>query len=272
MNAWYLQTLHTVETLLQAASDSQFVAAVSLLFTLNDQACSISACDFNIVCTMLLLSVIIHLTAMINISDFIFRGKKLAFARVAVIVFQLMLTAWVFSARNTSTFPFESNSLAIMPAACFENLNASDDLGLSDLSNLASNVTSNTNGTSGVWDNIQAATSKTKGLPEYVVLVLFILISCFVVLCEWLFAQTKWDKNIGWGSIIVSIASTTTGILLAVYTFVRYNDLMSAMEVPALYQMAKDQPLTLSQILPLSLLASTILPVISAVTGESLPL
>ena len=213
---------------------------------------------------MLLLSIVVHLNAMINISDFIFKGKTIAITRIAVIVTQLVLTTYVFSARNTATFPFEPESLAIMPAACFENFNATDTLGLRDFTNLASNVTSN--GTDSFWKNIDAATSKAKGLPEYIVLVLFIILAGFTTLCEWLFAQTKWSKRIGWGSVVVSVTSTITGTGLAIYAFIRYQHLTTGMEVPALYQMGKDKALTLSQILPLSLLASTIIPTIGAVT------
>jgi hypothetical protein len=263
---FYLKALNTVETLLHAMSDTQLVSAISLLFTLNGQSCSISAYDFDIVCTMLMLSIVVHLCTMINISDFIFKGKSVAFPRLATIITQLVLTFFVFAARNTSTFPFEPASLAILPAACFENFNATDDFGLSDFANFASNATSN--GTDGLWNTIQAATNTTKGLPEYVILVSFVGLALLVILAEWLFVQSNFDKHIGWGSIIICIASTTTGISLGIYGYCRWLHMTNGMHIAAFFQVAKEQKLLLSEILPLSLLGSTILPAIGAITGE----
>ena len=115
---WH-KMIHTIETMLHVSSDTQLVSALSLLFTLNDQACTISAYDFNIVCTMLMISVVVHLNALILISDFIFKGKTIAFSRIALIALQLGLTGSAFAARNTATFPFEPQSLAILPRRLF---------------------------------------------------------------------------------------------------------------------------------------------------------
>ena len=277
----YLQVIHTIETLLHTFSDQQLVSAISLLFTLNDQACTISAYDFNLVCTMLLISVVVHLNSLIMISDFIFKGKAIAFSRIASIALQLILTGIVFSARNTSIFPFEPQALAIMPAACFENTNATSSAGLADFVNLASNITTNAtlttinstgNGTDTLWYNLEAATSTTHGLPEYIALVIFVFLAVVTLLFEWIGTETGWNRHIGWGSIVVSVTSTITSISLTAYAFSRYTALTNGMMVEELYQLAAVTPLTLSQLLPFTLLTSSLFPVINAVVGECLDL
>jgi hypothetical protein len=274
----YLKAVHTIEALLHTFSDQQLVAALSLLFTLNDQSCTISAYDFNLVCTMLLISVVVHLNGLIMISDFIFKGKTLAFSRIASIALQLALTGIVFSARNTEIFPFEPQSLAIMPAACFENSNATSAAGLADAIDFVSNITTNatliatnttgSDGTQTIWANIEAATSKTHGLPEYVVLVIFVFLAIITLVAEWVGSETGWDKHIGWASVVVSILSTIASVSITGYAFWRYNMLTSGMRIEDWYQLSAVQPLTLSQLLPLALLGSSVFPIINALRGE----
>ncbi|KAH8678418.1 hypothetical protein BX600DRAFT_507363 [Xylariales sp. PMI_506] len=255
----YLTLIHTIETLLHTFSDGQLASAVSLLVALNGQACTISAYDFNVVCTMLMIGFVVHLNSLVMISDFVHKGKSIAWSLIFFTIGQLTLTGIVFSARNTSLFPFEPQSLAIMPAACFENTNAANAAGLADFIDLISTSVSNSSSSAAsegsnstvsastqvIWSHIEAASSKTRGLPEYAVL----------------------------GSVCVSIASTVTRLGLAGYAFWRYSHLSRGMKVDEWYQKDAVEDLTLSQILPLALLMSSIFPVINAVTGEfcSLP-
>lgn len=273
---YWLQLVHTVETLLHTFSDQQLVAALSLLFTLNDQACTISAFDYNTVCSMLLMSSAVHLSSLINITDFISKGRRVAISRILPIVLQIVLTGIVFSARNSNHFPHDAQSLAIMPAACFENLDAQNWLGLGDLVDFAGNVTTNTtlaasnattNGTESLSHRISALTGETGGLAEYIVLAICVLLTGFTILIEWL-VQDRWQKHVGWGSIAVSIISTIVGTVLTGHTYAHYTSWKTKMETPEFYQTDDAQPLTFSQILPWALLASGFIPAVNAMAGE----
>lgn len=227
---FYLKTIHTITSLLHTMSDQQLVASIALILSINHQACEISAYHYNLVCTMLLMGIITHLNVLISIPDFWYKGKTLALYRCSTICIQLILTGFIFSARHTKSFPSKASSLAIMPAACFENMHATDGLGFSDFVTFAQNVTSGvtTNSTTNttvpaqLLHNIDAATSATSGMGEYATLVVFMLIAFLVLVYDffevqnWFGAGDGGNKQIGMRrtSIAFSFASISASVII----------------------------------------------------------
>lgn len=242
---FYLKLVHTIETLLHTLSDQQLITSIALLLSINHQACTISAYHYDLVCTMLLMGIITHLNTLINIPDFLYKGKIVAFYRFFGICVQLVLSGFVFSARHTKSFPSKASSLAIMPAACFENMNATHDLGFSDFFSFAQNVTDvTTNSTvtnatvpAQLLHNIDAATSATTGMGEYATLCVFIFIAILVLIYDFFEAQS-WlganPKQIGMrlSTVFFSFTSIAASVIIIAIELTRYNALRSQMEVP----------------------------------------
>jgi hypothetical protein len=271
---YYVRLVYTIESLMHSLGDQQLIAGIALLLVVNHQACQISAYHYNLVCTMLLMSIITHLNTLINIPDFLYKGKTVATYRLIGIFAQFVLSGIVLSARNTSTFPSQPSSLAIMPAACFENMNATQDLGFSDFVGFAQNVTmgSAANTTANVTQilhNIDVATSAVSGLGEYVTLVFFMIFAVVVLAFDYVEAVAFWDSKIMRGvSMFFSGASIFASTVIVGLALYRYNGLRIGMEVQQWYRSADEDDWTLSQILTILLAGSGFLAFLKAVTGE----
>ncbi|KAF2798838.1 hypothetical protein K505DRAFT_371395 [Melanomma pulvis-pyrius CBS 109.77] len=270
---FWIKAVHTIESLLQAISDQQIVAGVALVLAINAQACTISAYHYNLVCSMLLLSGITHLNTLINIPDFVYKGKLVAANRLLAIAFQLVLSGIILSSRNTKSFPSKPSALGVLPAACFENMNALDSLGLQDFVDLAANVTgaatNTTQNATQIWDNIQAATSARSGLGEYITLIIFAIFALLFLVLEFLEAMFFPDTYLHWLSVALSITSEIASAVISFLTISRYFSLRDGMEVEAWFDNAGQDKWTYSQIVPMLLLASGSITLIKAVT-ESL--
>jgi hypothetical protein len=273
---FYLKLVHTIESLLHTSSDQQLVASIALLLAINHQACTITAYHYNLVCTMLLMGIITHLNALISIPDFLYKGKLVGFYRFAGILAQLVLSGIAFSARDTKGFPSVPSTLAIMPAACFENMHALKDFGFADAVSLYQNITTSsansTLNTTQLISNIEHATSGTTGVGEYATLVVFMLFAIFVLLFDFVEAIfTKSLKNsigLRWSSIFFSAASIIASIIIIFIAMTRYNNLRDGMEVPQWYDAASQDEWTYSQILPILLTGSGSIAILKAIGGE----
>ncbi|KAG9227951.1 hypothetical protein BJ875DRAFT_490563 [Amylocarpus encephaloides] len=176
----YVKMVHTIETLLQVLSDQQLISSIALLLSVNAQACQISAYHYNLVCTMLVMGIITHLNTLMNVPDFLHKGKFLAFYRFLGMTIQIILSGLVLSARLTKTFPSRAGPLAILPAACFQE--AGSGLGLSALGDLAANATKEGD----LQANLDAATSATGGIGEYATLAVFIILAVPIIAFDYI--------------------------------------------------------------------------------------
>ena len=269
----YLRLIHTIESVLQTLSDQQLVAGIALLVALNVQACEVSAYHYNVACTMLLLSAITHLNTMINISDFLFRGTWVGLQRLLSIAAQLIFTGIVLSARNTHTFPSKPSALSIMPAACFENMEAMSSLGLGDFIDLAQNVTTaqGPNGTfnaTQIENNVLAATSKTSGLAEYLTLVVFVIVALLFLVAEYFEAKFKPTRFLHWLSIGMSTLSLFASVAITVVAMRTYSDLRTGMEVDEWFVVEEKKKWTFSQLMPMLMLGSGSIALLKAATGK----
>jgi hypothetical protein len=221
---------------------------------------------------MLLLSGITHLNTLINIPDFIYKGKLVAANRLLAIAVQLVLSGIVLSSRNTKAFPSKPSALGVLPAACFENMNALDSLGLQDFADLAQNVTgaatNTTQNATQIWDNIQAATSARSGLSEYLTLIVFTIFALLFLILELLEALLFPQTYLHWLSISLSVTSEIASVAIAILTTSRYFSLRDGMEIPSWFDNAGQDKWTYSQIVPMLLLGSSSITLITAVTGK----
>jgi hypothetical protein len=239
----------------------QLVTGLALLFATFYQGCSISAYHFNIVCYMLLLSLITHLLAFINIPKFLLKdGPLTATLRCAGILLTLILTWLMFRLRDIDAFPTEAGSLAILPATCFENLSGTSLINLNTTFFTTNNLTdiifsSGTNNASYQYTHYF--------LPLGLISILAIIIfpfSCF----------NSWNDYGFWSYCFwtARIVLTLPAIAIAIVATHQYVDLRAAMEIPEWY-LSEKEVLSFSQLVSLTLLASTSLGVGKALIGLS---
>jgi hypothetical protein len=288
--AYYLRLVYVVEKLLYTLSDQQLITGFALLAVLNRKACEISAYHYNLACTMLILSTVTHMNPLIVIHDYFYKGKAIAGYRIAAIITQYGMTTVALSARNTNSFPSKASSLAIMPAACFENMNASNNFGLDDFYSTATNITNtlsnatsasamNSNSTfnaSTTLNEIKAAVAPSQGFAEYIMLVVFLLFAVIFLVAEWWHAeQTQIQKHkiFGWGSIILSAFSITASIIIVGLVIFNYVDLRHGMEVGSWYQRkaAALQPGNYSDFITIFLVTSGSFAAVQAIFGTFCP-
>ena len=248
----YLRLIYIIEKLLHTLSDQQLVAGFALVVLLNRKACEVSAYHFNIACSLLLLSAVTHLSPLFTIHDYLYKGKTIGVYRIAAIVIQYIMSVMALSARNSKSFPSKASSLAIMPAACFENMNASKNLGLDDffnttanMSDIVSNATSvvNSNSTfnaTNTWQDIQAATGPLQGYWEYLTLVVLLGFATIFLFVEWLHTRankkTLKHKPFGWAGIILSAISILASTIVVAIIMNNYHHLTNEMEVDRWFQ------------------------------------
>jgi hypothetical protein len=277
--------VHTLDSLLHSISDGQIIAGLALLLTINSQSCSITAYHYNLACTMLLLSIVTHLNALIAIPSFFHKGKNIATLRVLAIAAQVILTAMIFSARHSVKFPTKASSLAIMPAACFENMNATDLLGFDDLIDIAVNLTSPAS-SSDFLANLEAVSNSTPGFAEYIVLCLFIAFTCILLLLDWFVCHssskkqhqtrsTEAESSLAPWARGISIFLAGLSLVASIYVVIRsvrsYFDLMDAMEIEKWYSPSKTGDWTYAQFMNAFLLGGSSLTLVKAFHGMFLP-
>lgn len=282
----YLRLIYVIEKLLHTLSDHQLVAGFALLAVLNRKACEISAYHFNLVCTLLLLSAVTHLSPLFTIHDYVYKGRTIAIFRIGAIAAQYGMSVTALSARNSNSFPSKASSLAIMPAACFENMNASSNFGLNDffntaanLSDIASNVTSTVSSNStfnanGTWHDIQAAVAPSQGYWQYLTLVVLIILAALFLFAEWLHTHTHPEtlkhKPFGLAGMILSAVSIIASIVVVGTVMVSYYNLRADMEIDRWFQLkaASLQSPGYSDFLIILLVSSGSLYTIQAICGK----
>ncbi|KAH3964588.1 hypothetical protein HBI56_051360 [Parastagonospora nodorum] len=286
----YLRSIHALQRLLHGISDHQLIAGLALLATLNNQACSISAYHYNIVCTMLILSAVTHLNSLLSIQDFIHKGRIVALVRVAAITAQYGLSAMVLSGRNAKTgrgFPMTAGSLGIMPAPCFLNLNASSYFGFGDAIDAAENFTATAFGSGNATMNATAMMDDTSdGLKmspfwQYVLLVVVLGFALVFVIAEGTHAWYKDrqegnkppppSKIISAIGIVLSAVGLFASAAVLILVYIQYENLRRGMEIFAWYQihLAERQSWSYSEFMTVFLITSALLHGVKALS-ESL--
>ncbi|RDL41337.1 uncharacterized protein BP5553_01316 [Venustampulla echinocandica] len=271
---FYLQALNSVTTLIHTISDQAFVACLALLFTLSQQACTISAYHYNLVCLMLVMGIVTHLNTLVSVPDFFTKGKIVATYRVILIIIQMALTGVALSARHHTSFPLDPSGLAALPAACFANANAGDGLGFAGIIDVGANVTAGIGSNSTSNSTSTTGTeSATKGMGIYITLMVFGFFALLILIGDWIeeaFANRK--HKFRWFSIFISVASLIASIVIVFYALAQYNALVNGMEIPKWYKTTIEDKWTFSQYMPVILLASASIPLFKALTDSLLGL
>jgi hypothetical protein len=228
---------------------------------------------------MLIFSAITHLNSLLNIQDYIYKGKLVALIRITAVAVQYALSAVVLSGRNSKTgFPMEASSLSVMPAPCFLNMNAARDFGFGDAIDAAQNFTApvfgSANTTTTNTTTMYATTgAMSESFVEYIMLVVFLVFACVLLLAEWVYAHTHKsrpeakNKPMGVFGIAISVLSIIASLVIAIRVYSRYDHLSSGMEHSAWYQATTGQTWTYSQSVTIFLVASASLHGVQALTG-----
>ncbi len=273
--AYYRRLLHTLDTTLHSLSDAQIVAGLALLIVASFHASCISAYHYNVVCYLMIMSLITHTLVFVNIPSYC--GKKklwIGIARVLAILAILVLTGMLYKARDVAqSFPVDPSSLFIMPASCFVGNQTSvlpDSLLHSSSSN-GTNLTSilEPSGTGeGSWEYghifIPVAIFVAAGL----VFLLLDSIKALETTMKMATAPPHWRM---WITLFIRVGITTTLTAIAIFATVNYYQFKNGFEIDAWYVNNDEDTASLSQVITLTLSTSTLFTALKVISGKYPP-
>ena len=169
MYRWIRKGRKILEAVILSFSDQQMITGLSLVIATRwYMGCTISAYHYDIVCNLVLMSVVTHLCAVTFITPY-FQHLGLGLCRIVLILLTFLFAGFMFAERNNTSFPTGKPSYAptnsthvpnlIAPAACFVSGNI--------------NITNQAEKTF----MIMKGSSHVSGFPEYIILLVFTLLS-----------------------------------------------------------------------------------------------
>jgi hypothetical protein len=130
------------EPLVISFSDQQIVRGLSLsvatLYT--SAACTLDAYRYDMICYLILMTIVSHLSAVLVLRSYTSGYKILALLRFGLVGCQIVFAGLVFSSRLTPSFPTgipsadnAKNTTLVLPAVCFALVDAKSYSGLEDI-------------------------------------------------------------------------------------------------------------------------------------------
>ncbi|PVH67849.1 hypothetical protein DL98DRAFT_542845 [Cadophora sp. DSE1049] len=114
---WFL------EPLVVSFSDQQIVRGLSMpIATLyTSSACTVDAYRYNILCYLILMTIVSHLSSILVLRSYVNGQKTLSIVRFGLVFAQIFFAGIIFSSRVTDDFPTAvSNANLVLPAVCFQ--------------------------------------------------------------------------------------------------------------------------------------------------------
>jgi len=208
---------------------------------------------------MLLLSLVTHLLAFINIQKFLLKdGPATATARCLGLLLTLIFTWLAFKLRDIDGFPTQAGSLSILPATCFEVANGSNPLNSTYFTTHNATEILLSSGNSGA-----SFEYKYYFGPLAAISILAAIIFPWSCIESW--------NDYGIWSIsfwVFRIVFTIPAMVIAGLATAKYLDLRDTMESSAWYLTSKENQYAFAQLVSLALLASTGLGVAKALWGK----
>ncbi|KAF2452410.1 hypothetical protein BDY21DRAFT_375595 [Lineolata rhizophorae] len=200
---------NVLESLLISFSDQSIVTGQALLYvTYYWASCSISAYHYNLVCDLVLVSIVVHLCSITAVEQYL-QNWWLGALRLALILLSFVFVGLVFVQRNTPEFPLsppviedKNDTLLVRPAVCFmaENLTALYD----------DTVSAVKGGAKGI----------RKGLQSYIVLVVFFAAATVLSMAQAILGRDKFQRRmfqlrfaLFWLRVAVAMAATVVSIM-----------------------------------------------------------
>lgn len=204
---------------------------------------------------MVVMSLITHILAFVNIPHFFEKNVLPAILRLAGALVTLVAACLLFQARWSAGFPADAGSLAILPATCFV-----------DISDMISSNGSLSNSISALL-NDTGSRGKSTELGLIIMLCILMIIAVIFLLVD---SYSDWLHNRF--VFIIRAAVTIASTAIATYATVKHTTLQSSMEIPEWYSDSGSKPYTYAQIVSLTLLASAAIPVFKSIQGRHRPL
>lgn len=268
-----------IDTTLHNLSDFSVAAGLALLITAELHSNCISAYHLNVICYLMIMSLITHVLTFVNVPEFCSKNMWLGVGRIVGIVATLILTWTLFRERDIiADFPISPSPRLIMPAACFVG-NQTFDI----LSSAVGSVSMGTNGSTNVtavFDSLISAASTGEGGSQYKSL--FLPVALFMIIglvflivdsCRGLRKQTDelhwsdWQHKCVWGlRCVITIAL----FCLAISATSNYFTLRNGFEVEAWYVSSDEDTASLGQIVTILMSTSTILAALKIIGGKSI--
>lgn len=112
--------------------------SIATLYT--SAACTIDAYRYDIICYLILMTIVSHLSSVLVLRSYTSGQVALAIFRFALVFAQIFFAGLVFSARLTTSFPTgipaksqERNTTLVLPAVCFKLANPESYSGLEQI-------------------------------------------------------------------------------------------------------------------------------------------
>lgn len=113
--------------------------SIATLYT--STACSIDAYRYNILCYLVIMSIVSHLSSVLVLRTYVNGQPVIALIRFALVFVQIFFAGIIFSSRVTDSFPTEiphgnaaQNTTLVLPAVCFSLADSKPYSGLEDIS------------------------------------------------------------------------------------------------------------------------------------------
>ncbi|KAL2064497.1 hypothetical protein VTL71DRAFT_4991 [Oculimacula yallundae] len=126
---WFL------EPLVVSFSDQQIIRGLSMsIATLyTSSACTVDAYRYNILCYLILMTIVSHLSSILVLRSYVNGQKTLSIVRFVLVFTQIFFAGIIFSSRVTDDFPTGVNTNLVLPAVCFQLPNAKPYSGLEEI-------------------------------------------------------------------------------------------------------------------------------------------
>ena len=261
MHSWVRKGRKILEAVILSFSDQQIVTGLSMLIATRFYlGCSISAYHYDIVCNLVLMSVITHLCSITYITPYLHRqALALGVARVLLIGLTFLFAAFMFAERDNHNFPTGKPSYAptnstqipklIAPAACF--------------------VSGNNNITNWIKQDIKIleGSNHVSGFTQYVILILCTVVNFSVAAIYSRVTPEKHPRTMRW------LRRARVPLLIGAWVFtlaatVEFMNMRAWMHESIWPADAGEYEWTFGQFLPLLLMMLAGLAILEAFSGK----
>ncbi|KAF2809643.1 uncharacterized protein BDZ99DRAFT_571424 [Mytilinidion resinicola] len=246
----YKRIIHSIDTILHTFSDAALTAGIALAFATLLQSCDLSVYHYNIVCYMLLMAMITHTFAITNIPKWFSKNGWLGALRLAGILLTFCFTWLLYKSRDVKGFPMTASSAAIMPISCY--ITGDDSMlnsGYFETHNISTALLPQLSGsgsTTQFWGLLIPMT------VSFVIGLIFLAVDSYSAFLEGRIGFF-FRCGITFANLVVAGAATYFN-----------NKLRTDQEIDAWYLSSKNNDYSFAQLMSLTLLASSVFPLISA--------
>ncbi|RDW62023.1 hypothetical protein BP6252_11456 [Coleophoma cylindrospora] len=244
---FYRRLVHAIDTLLHGMSDVQVAAGIAMLIVVTFHADCISAYHYDVVCYLMLMSLMTHILVFVNVPQYCAKNYLVGITRIITILAIFVLTWLLFKARDViQDFPVQASSLAIMPAACFVG---------NDSSVIGSDYFASHNVTQ-ILESTGTSAGSTQYSHQFIPLgvcaifgLLFLIADSFSALDQ-TGISSRWCRKV---TLCIRVFLTLFVVIIGITATIDYFNLKAGFEIDSWYVSSDEDTTSLSQLVTLAL-------------------